>query len=132
METTMYFILGILTIVVPIFIGMIIMGLVKINRQQKQIKDLIEQINFQGRDFNDTFLDIRRSKENDDRNMYEQLRELEKQVQNHLDGLRRETKSYTDSRVDKLIDTYFEMKEVEKIKNTTREIVNKTKEIING
>jgi len=128
----MYFILGILTIVVPIFIGMIIMGLVKINRQQKQIKDLIEQINFQGRVFNDTFLDIRRSKENDNRNMYEELRELEKRVQNHLDDFKRETKSYTDSRIDKLIDTYFEIKEVEKIKNTAREIVNKTKEIING
>jgi uncharacterized membrane-anchored protein YhcB (DUF1043 family) len=114
METTMYFILGILTIVVPIFIGMIIMGLVKINRQQKQIKDLIEEINFQRRDFNDTFLDIRRSKENDDRNMYEQLRELGKQVQNHVDDLRRETKSYTDSRVDKLIDTYFEYKKISK------------------
>jgi len=96
METTMYFILGILTIVAPIFIGMIIMGLVKINRQQKQIKDLIEEINFQRRDFNDTFLDIRRSKENDDRNIYEQLRELEKRVQNHLD------------------DTYFEYKKISK------------------
>jgi uncharacterized membrane-anchored protein YhcB (DUF1043 family) len=114
METTMYFILGILTIVVPIFIGMIIMGLVKINRQQKQIKNLIEEINFQRRDFNDTFLDIRRSKENDGRNMYEELRELEKRVQNHLDDLRRETKSYTDSRVDKLIDTYFEYKKISK------------------
>jgi len=114
METTMYFILGILTIIVPIFIGMIIMGLVKINRQQKQIKDLIEQINFQGRDFNDTFLDIRRSKENDTRNMYEELRELEKRVQNHLDDFKRETKSYTDSRVDKLIDTYFEYKKISK------------------
>ena len=92
----MYFILGILTIVAPIFIGMIIMGLVKINRQQKQIKDLIEEINFQRRDFNDTFLDIRRSKENDDRNIYEQLRELEKRVQNHLD------------------DTYFEYKKISK------------------
>jgi|LakMenE18May10ns_1017289.scaffolds.fasta_scaffold04528_2 hypothetical protein len=114
METTMYFILGILTIIVPIFIGMIIMGLVKINRQQKQIKDLIEQINFQGRDFNNTFLDIRRSKENDTRNMYEELRELEKRVQNHLDDFKRETKSYTDSRVDKLIDTYFEYKKISK------------------
>jgi len=110
----MYFILGILTIIVPIFIGMIIMGLVKINRQQKQIKDLIEQINFQGRDFNNTFLDIRRSKENDTRNMYEELRELEKRVQNHLDDFKRETKSYTDSRVDKLIDTYFEYKKISK------------------
>ena len=120
METT-YFVLGMLSVVALIFIGVIAWGMVKISKQQTEIGSLQE--NIQG-----LFRTISQEIEDTTRRMDSERRYIQSEVREHNDRLERqftdiwrgidtrimdsvnESNSYTDKRIDKMIDTYFEVK----------------------
>lgn len=133
---TLSFTLGILSVIIVAFVAVLVWGVVKVVKQQKQIKIMND-------DFERTISDLYRNlsdnenrvyqRLNDmDRNAHERLKDLEKSLEAKEENLHRrideayrqiyqsiedqstnltnQYKSYTDSRIDKLIDTYFEMK----------------------
>ena len=120
METT-YFVLGMLSVVALIFIGVIAWGMVKISKQQTEIGSLQE--NIQG-----LFRTISQEIEDTTRRIDSERRYIQSEVREHNDRLERqftdiwrgmdtrimdsvnESNSYTDKRIDKMIDTYFEVK----------------------
>jgi len=133
------FILGMLTIVAVIILTVIVVGLVKINFLTRKI-ELLQQLCAAIES------DLRRELENTNREIWQQFDNtsrdttmVEKTLMNQIDATRRETdqavdelhravghessegRRYTDSRIDKLIDTYFDMKKV-----------NEKKEILKG
>ena len=121
METTYYFVLGVLSVVALIFIGVIAWGMVKISKQQTEIESLQE--NIQG-----LFRTISQEIEDTTRRIDSERRYIQSEVREHNDRLERqftdiwrgidtrimdsvnESNSYTDKRIDKMIDTYFEVK----------------------
>ena len=120
METT-YFVLGMLSVVALIFIGVIAWGMVKISKQQTEIESLQE--NIQG-----LFRTISQEIEDTTRRIDSERRYIQSEVREHNDRLERqftdiwrgmdtrimdsvnESNSYTDKRIDKMIDTYFDVK----------------------
>ena len=118
---TIYFVLGMLSVVALIFIGVIAWGMVKISKQQTEIESLQE--NIQG-----LFRTISQEIEDTTRRIDSERRYIQSEVREHNDRLERqftdiwrgidtrimdsvnESNSYTDKRIDKMIDTYFEVK----------------------
>jgi predicted PurR-regulated permease PerM len=116
METT-YFVLGVLSVVALIFIGVITWGLLMINKQQTQIKNLQEDIQGLVRTISNESEYTSRRIDNERRNLQDDIQHIknnvEKQLEYALRGIQEsEEKSsrYTDKRIDKLIDTYFDIK----------------------
>ncbi len=116
METT-YFVLGMLSVVALIFIGVITWGLLMINKQQTQIEELQENIQGLVRSISDESDYTSRRIDNERRNLQDDIQHIknnvEKQLEYALRGIQEsEEKSsrYTDKRIDKLIDTYFDIK----------------------
>jgi len=102
METT-YFVLGVLSVVALIFIGVIAWGMFKISKQQTEIGNLKEdiqglmrtisqEIEYTSRRIDNERIDIHRNLEK----VYQQFKECEEN-----------SVRYTDKRIDKLIDTYL-------------------------
>ena len=102
METT-YFVLGMLSVVALIFIGVIAWGMFKISKQQTEIGNLKEdiqglmrtisqEIEYTSRRIDNERIDIHRNLEK----VYQQFKECEEN-----------SVRYTDKRIDKLIDTYL-------------------------
>lgn len=135
---TMYFVLGMLSIIAVTFVAVVVWGLLKIKKQEdviKSLKDLNEdnhriiyevkndirstiekevseisrEMSNDRRQFSD---EIKISNSNFDRrfdDVWRQLRDIRDEMV-ELNKIDVElSKSYTDSRVDKLIDTYFDM-----------------------
>jgi predicted PurR-regulated permease PerM len=116
METT-YFVLGVLTVVAAIVAGVITWGLLMINKQQTQIKELQENIQSLVRTISDESDYTSRRIDNERRNIYDEIanrnNDIQRQLEYALRGIQEsEEKSskYTDKRIDKLIDTYFDIK----------------------
>ena len=120
METT-YFVLGVLSVVALIFIGVIAWGAFKISKQQIQIKNLQEDIQGLLRTISNESEYTSRRIDNERQNIQLEFREyndrLERQITDIWRGTDtriadsvRESNSYTDKRIDKLIDTYFDIK----------------------
>jgi predicted PurR-regulated permease PerM len=116
METT-YFVLGALTVVAAIVAGVITWGLLMINKQQTQIKELQENIQGMVRTISNESEYTSRRIDNERRNLQDEIQyvknNVEKQLEYTLRGIQEsEEKSsrYTDKRIDKLIDTYFDIK----------------------
>jgi len=120
---TMYFILGMLAMVALAFVGVVVVGLIKINKQQRKIKDLEESMRFDKENYQRQLEGVYRSQDDQNRNFWEHMRNAETGLEKQFETIKKESNSYTDSRIDKLIDTYFEMREIEK-KNK--------KQVING
>lgn len=107
METAAY-VLGMLTITLVAMISVIVVGIVKIIKLQKQIKQLDayhgrseEQIHRRIEDINsETWRQFERTGK--DVTMVEQT------LMNQINQAEQRSTSYTDSRIDKLVDTYFE------------------------
>jgi len=102
METT-YFVLGVLSVVALIFIGVIAWGMFKISKQQTEIGNLKEdiqglmrtisqEIEYTSRRIDNERIDTHRNLEK----VYQQFKECEEN-----------SARYTDKRIDKLIDTYL-------------------------
>lgn len=120
METT-YFVLGMLSVVALIFIGVITWGMFKISKQQAEIGNLQEDIQglmrtiSQEIDYTTRRMDTERQnihsefRENNDR-LERQLTDVWRGMDNRITDSIKESNSYTDKRIDKLIDTYFDIK----------------------
>ena len=120
METT-YFVLGMLSVVALIFIGVIAWGMVKISKQQTEIGNLKEDIQGLVRTISQEIEDTTRRIDSERRYIQSEVREhndrLERQFTDIWRGIDtrimdsvNESNSYTDKRIDKMIDTYFEVK----------------------
>ena len=121
METTYYFVLGVLSVVALIFIGVIAWGMVKISKQQDQIGSLQDDIQglmrtiSQEIDYTTRRMDTERQnihsefRENNDR-LERQLTDIWRGMDTRITDSIKESNSYTDKRIDKLIDTYFDIK----------------------
>jgi predicted PurR-regulated permease PerM len=116
METT-YFVLGVLSVVGLIVIGLIVWGLLRINRQQTQIKHLQEDIQGLMRTISTEMEYTSRRIDNERRNIYDEIanrnNDVQKQLEYVLRGIQESEENsskYTDKRIDKLIDTYFDIK----------------------
>ena len=116
METT-YFVLGVLTVVAAIVVGVITWGLLTINKQQKQIKNLQEDIRGLMRTISDEMEHTSRRIDNERRNLQDDIQNTQSYVDRQFEYVAREIKEtevnsskYTDKRIDKLIDTYFDIK----------------------
>jgi hypothetical protein len=140
---TMYFVLGMLSIVALAFVMVIVWGLLKIKKQQDEIKmlksfnedshrliySMNEEVN---RRISREIDDLNQVISTDRREFGEEARRISMNFDRRFDDvwgnfrdLRNEmvelgkseidiSKSYTDSRIDKLIDTYFDMVNVKK------------------
>ena len=120
METT-YFVLGVLTVVAVIVAGLITWGLLMINKQQTEIGNLKEDIQqlmrtiSQEIEYTTRRIDSERQyiqsevRENNDR-LERQSTDIWRGTDTRITDSVRESNSYTDKRIDKLIDTYFDVK----------------------
>ena len=120
METT-YFVLGILSVVALIFIGVIAWGMFKISKQQTEIGNLKEDIQQLMRTISQEIEYTSRRIDTERQNIHSEFREhndrLERQITDIWRGMDSritdsisESNSYTDKRIDKMIDTYFDIK----------------------
>ena len=116
METT-YFVLGMLSVVALIFIGVIAWGMVKISKQQTEIGSLQENIQGLVRTISQEIEDTTRRIDSERRYIQSEVREYNDRLERQLTDIWRNTEysikesnSYTDKRIDKLIDTYFDVK----------------------
>lgn len=116
METT-YFVLGMLSVVALIFIGAIAWGMFKISKQEKEIGNLKEDIQGLVRRISQEIEDTTRRIDSERQYIQSGVREhndrLERQITDIWRGMTdcvKESNSYTDKRIDKLIDTYFDVK----------------------
>lgn len=117
------FVLGIVTIVTVAMVAVIVVGIVKIVKLQKQVKEMnliydrswdnLHRIIDETRDS----LSRRISEVNGETWRQFELtgkditlvdKTLQSKMENELKGVHNNTKRYIDSRIDKLIDTYFE------------------------
>ena len=120
METT-YFVLGVLTVVAVIVAGLITWGLLMINKQQTEIGNLKEDIQRLVRTISQEIEDTTRRIDYERQNIQSEVRgysdRLERQITDIWRGIDtrimdsvNESNSYTDKRIDKMIDTYFDVK----------------------
>ena len=120
METT-YFVLGMLSVVALIFIGVIAWGMVKISKQQTEIGNLKEDIQGLVRTISQEIEDTTRRIDSERQYIQSEVRENNDRLERQLTDIWRgidtrimdsvnESNSYTDKRIDKMIDTYFEVK----------------------
>jgi biopolymer transport protein ExbB/TolQ len=127
------FILGILSVVFIAMVAVIVVGIVKILKLKKQVNDL-ETTFFQTRG------DLYRNIEERIQPVWRQFEEtgrditmVEKTIMNRIDQNKQEVEQkifehaaassrYIDSRIDKLIDTYFEYNAISK--KSKKEIIN--------
>ena len=135
---TMYFVLGMLSIVAVVFVAVVVWGLLKIRKQEDEIKllkglnedthRLVYEVKNEIRQKIDRDIEnIHQILSNDRREFVEETRRISSNFDRRVEDvwgvfrdIRNEmvelcksdvelSKSYTDSRIDKLIDTYFDM-----------------------
>jgi hypothetical protein len=122
METT-YFVLGMLSVVALIFVGVITWGMFKISKQQTEIGNLKEDIQQLMRTISQEIEYTTRRIDSERQYIQSDFREhndrLERQITDIWRGVTdsiSESNSYTDKRIDKLIDTYDIKKEKDLLK----------------
>ena len=126
MEVTAY-VLGMLTIVTVAFVAVIVVGLLKILKLNKQIiyleSRLDREVEHMYRRIEDEHTAVWRQFENAgrdvtmvERTIMNQIDKTKEEIDHAVDQLHRidgelneNARRYTDSRIDKLIDTYFDM-----------------------
>ena len=107
---TLSFALGVLSVVAATFVVIIVLGIVKVIKQQKQIQYLETTTD-------DRIRDLRRLNDEIYRRMDDRFESMGRIIEDDRKELNRKISqsiSYTDSRIDKLIDTYFEYKNINK------------------
>jgi predicted PurR-regulated permease PerM len=122
METT-YFVLGMLSVVALIFIGVIAWGMFKISKQQTEIGNLKEDIQGLVRTISQEIEDTTRRIDYERQNIQSEVRGYSDRLERQITDIWRamtdsisESNSYTDKRIDKLIDTYDIKKEKDLLK----------------
>ena len=105
------FAIGILTMIVFAIVVAIVMGVLKVTALAKEL------------------LPLKKRQEDTEREIFRDINMVEQTLRNQInrndesmhrvtDEMHRESKAYTDKRIDKLIDTYFEVK-----KNTKKDLL---------
>ena len=106
---TMYFTFGVLTMVAMISVGAIVYGIVKVFKQEKQIKGIQQNIE-----------DAMRSTQHDiswfRNDLNDRFRDIHQRIEDSYENSRDMSNAYTDMRVDKLED----------------KLTNKPKQLIKG
>ena len=85
------FILGMLTVVAVIVVAVIVKGMVKIVKLEKELKNTQESIEWKDRNNSDNNRDI-----------HDRLSRMDEHAYRQLEEIKREITSYVDSRIDKL------------------------------
>ena len=128
---TLSFTLGVLSVIIAAFIAVLVWGVVKVVKQQKQISSFEKEIENVYRHMNESSSNMHNRLGEMDRQAYQTLQNYEREVEQKFERTHREmddrldsvylamdhdrkstieqSKSYTDSRIDKLIDTYSEI-----------------------
>jgi hypothetical protein len=96
------FAFGVLLIIVLLSVIAVILGAMKVNKQEKQIKYLEQRIT-------DT-----------ERSIWHDMSNNRSEIHRRIDHVETQCNSYTDKRIDKLIDTYFK---VETTKEQTKKLI---------
>ena len=94
---TMYFVLGMLSIIAAAIIAVIVWGIVKINKLTLRLKSTHEWIESNTRDGNYNFEQVYKAISDTERQTQFEVQEIYRQVA--------ECRSYIDSRIDKALDT---------------------------
>jgi predicted PurR-regulated permease PerM len=130
METIM-FTLGILAMVLVALITTLVVGIVKVMNHSKQIKNLYSQLNDAERDIHDRISDDRRRMEQVIVDTHRDINMVEGTLKNQIDQFHRtlsdtydSNRRYIDSRIDKLIDTYFEHVGAKTPPKKNKELIN--------
>lgn len=89
------FILGVLSMIAVIFITTFVLGMVKIFKQQRELNNINEQFTHIYQDLDSRFNSVYDMIDSDRRELQSQLGDLSKRMEDA-------SKSYTDSRIDKL------------------------------
>jgi hypothetical protein len=110
METTM-FALGILAMIMVMLITVVVVGIVKVFRMNKQIKELFTYIHEIERHWSDRLNDTHRDINMIEGTMRNSMDQYDRVVNDQITDSVTQSNSYTDKRIDKLIDTYFEVQE---------------------
>ena len=111
----MYFVLGMLSIIGAIALATIVWGVLKINKLLKAIKQHEEWIANNDRNVWENFRqlgeDLERRQDNMERHVYQNVTELQREmdmkINDQITDAVTESHSYTDKRIDRLIDTYL-------------------------
>ena len=93
---TLSFTFGVLSVIAILLVIVLTVGAVKVYRQENELTQL-----------NQTLLNL-------ERNLYQDMHNQERSVNDQITDSVTQANSYTDKRIDKLIDTYFAVKEAEK------------------
>ena len=106
---TMYFVLGMLSIVAAAVVVIVIWSLLKIKNQQRSINILQQRLDEMPRQFYDETRNITQSFDRRIDDVWGGFRDIRNEIVDISKSDVELSKSYTDSRIDKLIDTYFDM-----------------------
>ncbi len=120
---TIYFVLGMLSIIGAIALALIVWGVLKITKLLKAIKQQEEWIINNDRNVWESTSrlreDLQRRQEELERHAYQHVtdlqREMNAKINDQITDSVTQSNSYTDKRIDKLIDTYFDVKEAKKL-----------------
>lgn len=118
----MYFVLGMLSILGASIIATIVWGIVKITRLLRAIKQIEEWISNNDRNMYENIRHLRedldRRMENMERNNHECVTDLQRETElktnSQITDAVTQSASYTDKRIDKLVDTYLSDKKSKK------------------
>jgi hypothetical protein len=101
METTM-FTLGVLSMILAALVAIVVYGIVMVSKLKTETRNIYQQLHENHRDVYHAMDDVRR-----DINM------IESTMHNQIQYASTQSTSYTDKRIDKLVDTYFMVKDAE-------------------
>ena len=105
----MYFVLGMLSIIAAAFVVIVIWGLLKIKNQQRSIEILQQRLDEMPRQFYEDTRGMTQHIDNRFDDVWGSFRDIRNEIVDISKSDVELSKSYTDSRIDKLIDTYFDM-----------------------
>jgi|LakMenEpi03Aug12_release.lakeMendotaPanAssembly.Ray.scaffolds.fasta_scaffold808706_1 uncharacterized membrane protein YhiD involved in acid resistance len=117
---TIYFALGMGSVIITVFSVVIVLVSLKVNKLNKKYEDLVIQLNHEER--NQSYIN-----ENIYKHIDENVKMLYDQIHLTNENTTRENKKYVDSRIDKLIDTHFSYLNIEREK-----MMSNRKQIIKG
>ena len=104
-----YFVLGMLSVVGLILVGLIVWGVLKIRNQQRSIGVLQQRVDEMPREFYSSSRDMTQHIDKRFDDVWGNFREFRDNMHEMDKSFLDSSKSYTDSRIDKLIDTYFDI-----------------------
>lgn len=98
---TMYFVLGMLSIIAAAIVSVLVWGIVKINKQQQRLDNIQRMIDEAPRELNERFNVLYRDLDDRTSWIHRRIDEYDANINRRID----ETHSYIDSRVDKALGT---------------------------